>query len=79
MMAKIKDAIQSGQIDAMGANLFGAAVHVLTTDVERTRSYLQTQLSEQGIKINGKIQIEEPSLEDAFIQLVNRADATQLG
>ena len=79
MMAKIKDAIQSGQIDAMGANLFGAAVHVLTTDVERTRGYLETQLSEQGIKINGKIQIEEPSLEDAFIQLVNRADATQLG
>lgn len=72
----INDAIKTKQIDAGAVNLFGAAVHIITSEVEQTCDFLQKQLPAQGITINGNIQIEEPSLEDAFIELVNQAEAT---
>jgi ABC-2 type transport system ATP-binding protein len=73
--AQIETAIQSGQINADGVSLFGAAVHVLTNDVPQAQTFLNSYFTQQGIEINGDLQIEDPSLEDAFIELVNRADA----
>ena len=75
VMAVISEAIKTKQIDASAVNLFGAAVHIITPKVEETSEFLQEQLSVHGIIINGNIQIEAPSLEDAFIELVSQAEA----
>lgn len=75
VMSLVNDAIKSKQIDATAVNLFGAAVHIITPQVEQIRAFLQQQLPNRGININGAIQIEEPSLEDAFIELVHQAEA----
>lgn len=63
---KLTTAMQSGELSAHGVNLFGAAVHVLTTDVASTQAYLQAAY--------GSTFQSTPSLEDAFIALVQQAD-----
>ncbi|MEP7288211.1 MAG: ABC transporter ATP-binding protein [Chloroflexota bacterium] len=65
----IKEAIQLGTLPASSSNLFGAAIHVLSTDGSLARDRLQAMLAQQGISVNA-FRIEKPSLEDAFINLV---------
>jgi ABC-2 type transport system ATP-binding protein len=67
----IKRAIAAGKFPADNVSLFGAAVHVVTHDPERTAQAIEQALSEQGIPRDGW-RVTEPSLEDAFIALVNR-------
>ena len=56
-------------------SLFGAAVHVVTRDVDATRQAVQQTLAKGGIAQDG-YRITRPSLEDAFIALVNRESQT---
>lgn len=70
----IQQAMESGQVDAAGVSLFGAAVHVTAQDVERTLSQVRTILKAAGMPVNGW-HTTPPSLEDAFIALVERSAA----
>jgi ABC-2 type transport system ATP-binding protein len=74
-MNVIQESIRQQDLSATTVSLFGAAVHVITTDVANTQQFLQRQLPAQGIKVNDDIQVEQPSLEDAFIELVKQAEA----
>ncbi len=67
----IQQALKAGTLPADGVSLFGAAVHVATHDADRTRQAVQKVLADQGIAQDGWRTIR-PSLEDAFIALVNR-------
>jgi ABC-2 type transport system ATP-binding protein len=59
----------AGRIDAHGISLFGAEVHVNVADPERSRSVLAAE----GIA-EAQMHVTSPSLEDAFIALVEQAD-----
>ncbi len=63
----IQQAIAAGTLPADGVSLFGAAVHIATHDIEATRSAAQKVLALQD-----GWRTVHPSLEDAFIALVNR-------
>jgi ABC-2 type transport system ATP-binding protein len=68
-MKLIEDAVKSGKIQSGGVELFGAAVHVASTDTAATQQFLQTALPEQGVAVD-ELHVISPSLEDAFITLV---------
>jgi ABC-2 type transport system ATP-binding protein len=68
-MKLIEDAVKAGKIQARGVELFGAAVHIASTDVSDTQDYIQTVLPKQGVSVD-ELHIISPSLEDAFITLV---------
>lgn len=70
--AYIEQGILEGRINADGVSLFGAAVHVLTFDVEQARSTLARELEQIGTN-GGELRVQAPSLEDAFIELVRQA------
>lgn len=67
----IKQAIESGAVQADSVSLFGAAVHVITREPEHTISAVQKVLTAHGIAEDGW-HMTQPSLEDAFIALVNQ-------
>ncbi len=69
----IQSAIASGQVTASSVSLFGAAVHVITTDISGTKTFLHKQFNVEDFYS------EAPTLEDAFIELVNEADANGQG
>lgn len=71
MMQLIQGAIKEGSISAEAVNLFGAAVHIATTDAEQTRKDINSILSRQNLPLDGH-RTTHPTLEDAFIALVNR-------
>ncbi len=58
----------SGALDAQGVSLFGAEVHVNVQDIDAAKALL----SQQGMK--QAIHVQSPSLEDAFIGLVEESD-----
>ncbi len=72
---RLKTAIQEHSIDARSVSLFGAAVHVITQDAPSVEKYLHTNFNGTD-KLDGMQRIS-PSLEDAFIELVNQADAVR--
>jgi drug efflux transport system ATP-binding protein len=67
----IQRALAVGTLPADSVSLFGAAVHVATHNLEPTRQAVERVLAEQGIAQDGWRTLH-PSLEDAFIALVNR-------
>ncbi len=67
-VALTNDAIKNKRLDASGVSLFGAAVHILTNDVPGVRAFTQSQFEIEDL------QTEQPSLEDAFIELVRQAN-----
>lgn len=75
--SQVEDAIKAGTAPVDDVNLFGAAVHVITSDVDAARTYLQKTFNVTPGE-NGQLTTGTPTLEDAFIQLVKRADA-QMG
>lgn len=68
----IQVAMANGTLAANSVSLFGAAVHVITEDVERTIGALQQM---PQIELGDWWQTE-PTLEDAFIALVSQSQAT---
>ena len=73
--SQLQSAIQERAIDAHAVSLFGAAVHVITQDAPSVEHYLHVNFDGSG-NLNG-VQRIEPSLEDAFIELVHQADAVR--
>jgi drug efflux transport system ATP-binding protein len=67
----IRQAMTAGIVPAESVSLFGAAVHVATRETDRTREVVAQVLAEHGIPQNGS-RTTRPSLEDAFIALVNQ-------
>jgi ABC-2 type transport system ATP-binding protein len=55
--------------------LFGSSVHVLVDDAEASMVAARTELESGGLVV-GQIRRVDPTLEDAFISLIERADAT---
>lgn len=72
---RLKTAIQEHTINAQAVSLFGAAVHVITEDAPSIEQYLHANFNGMD-KLNG-LQRISPSLEDAFIELVNQADTVR--
>ena len=75
----IQQALTAGTIPADSVSLFGAAVHVATRSPDQARQAVEQVLAQQGIEHalgrDGWRTIH-PSLEDAFIALVNRQPQT---
>ena len=67
----IQQAMSTGAFPADSVSLFGAAVHVATSNVEHSQEAIQELLSQQGIAMTN-FRTDHPSLEDAFIALVQR-------
>ena len=67
----IQQAMNAGTIPADSVSLFGAAVHVATREADRTMAAVNQVLAEYGIP-QESYRTTRPSLEDAFIALVNR-------
>lgn len=55
------------------AAVFGDGIHVAAAHAEGAKAALEQALASRGIVI-GRIQSVEPSLEDAFISLIQRAE-----
>lgn len=68
-MDKVRSIRDSGLLKAQSVSLFGAEVHVNVDDYESARDVL----SKEGLA-QSRMQVKSPSLEDAFIALVERAD-----
>lgn len=67
----VRQAIAQDNLDAYNVALFGASVRVMTSNVELVQGFLQGELGARIAHIN----VETPTLEDAFIQLVEDARA----
>jgi len=59
--------------DSVNVSLYGAQIHILTHDAEQTRQRVMTLLDDQG-EAYTDADIIPPSLEDAFIRLVQAQD-----
>jgi len=66
----IRDLKREGELDANGVSLFGAEVHINLEDPDRAKLVL----ARHGVDVNHTY-AASPSLEDAFIALVDRANA----
>ncbi len=72
-MTILNDAVKAGKLHSSGVSLFGAGVHVVSENVAVERDHLQTILSGHGLSAEA-LRIERPSLEDAFIALVQQQE-----
>ncbi|NDJ84478.1 MAG: ABC transporter ATP-binding protein [Chloroflexi bacterium] len=74
VLRTVEAAMDSGEVPPGRVSLFGAAVHVVTQDVERMLPFLEAQFANAEGNTPA-FYYETPSLEDAFIALVKQADA----
>ena len=74
IMHLVQAAIKEGTVHAETVTLFGAAVHIATRNLEQTRKDIDSILSQQNLPPAGH-RTTQPTLEDAFIALVNRETA----
>ncbi len=70
-MRLIQDAIHDRVLPASSVSLFGAAVHVVSQEATVAKALLEDTLPRQGIP-SDTLRIEKPSLEDAFIALIEQ-------
>lgn len=68
-MHRIRQLKADGTLDAQSISLFGAEVHINTQEPDKAKTVLEAQ----GIQ-SKRVYTTAPSLEDAFIALVERAD-----
>lgn len=68
---RLQQAIQHEELAARNVSLFGAAVHLSTDDVAGVEAYLRREFSAEEME---GFQVYPPSLEDAFIALVQHYD-----
>jgi ABC-2 type transport system ATP-binding protein len=57
------------------AALFGDVIHVTVTSADEDRSVIERTVRDAGIEIN-RFQVVKPSLEDVYIEVMERADRT---
>jgi hypothetical protein len=55
--------------------LFGDVIHVTVTSADKDRRVIERTVRDAGIEIN-RFQVVKPSLEDVYIQVMERADRT---
>jgi ABC-2 type transport system ATP-binding protein len=62
----LRQAIEEGQLDAHGVELFGSSVHIVMQDVEEPELRIEKILENANVSVRTIRQVE-PSLEDVFI------------
>jgi ABC-2 type transport system ATP-binding protein len=55
------------------ATLFGDVIHVTVASAEKDRAAIERTIREAGMEIRG-VRVEKPSLEDVYIDVMDRAD-----